>query len=212
MSLRNLYRPSAESWLARPACNEQAEPARLRRWLTDRGSLTARIRARCQRFEVRVLRQHLARPAHDEQRLLGLRAHESALVREVLLVADGIPVIFAHSVVAPRHVRGAWHLVAGLGTRPLAAVIFADPRVRRGQLRYKRLDCRDARYANALRASDETADALWARRSVFRRGSSPLLVTELFLSPILALPDAPLPRTRDTSAGMRASDLGATKP
>jgi len=207
MSLRNLYRPPAESWLARPACNDQAKPARLRRWLTDRGSLTARIRARSHRFEVQVLRQHLARPARDEQRLLGLRAHEAALVREVLLVADGVPVIFAHSVVAPRHVRGAWHLVAGLGTRPLAAVIFADPRVRRGQLHYKRLDGRDARYRNALRATGEGATSLWARRSVFRRGSSPLLVTELFLSPILALPDAPLSRTR----GVMASDQGATQ-
>ena len=158
----------------------------MRAWLTGRGSLTARIRARCKDFEVRVLQQRLGLPLPDERRLIGVRWHASALVREVLLCADGVPVVFAHSVVLPQHLRGAWHLVAGLGTRPLGAVLFADQSVRRGPLRVKLLDPRDRRWQRAVAASGIVpSGALWARRSVFKRAGRPILVTEVFL-PTLA--------------------------
>jgi hypothetical protein len=53
----------------------------------------------------------------------------------VLLVADGEPVVFARSLVAATTIPAAWHLLHGLGGRPLAAVLFDDPRVRRSPSR-----------------------------------------------------------------------------
>ncbi|GAA5185684.1 chorismate lyase [Niveibacterium umoris] len=157
----------------------------LRAWLTERGSLTARIRARCRAFEVRLVQQRLGLPLPDERKLIGVRWHASALVREVLLCADGVPVVFAHSVVLPRHLRGAWHLVAGLGTRPLGAVLFADRSVSRGPLQIKRIDARDARWKRAVSSSHiAVGEGLWARRSIFFRRARPILVTEVFLPTI----------------------------
>nr|HRM71245.1 chorismate lyase [Thauera phenylacetica] len=75
--------PCRETWLAHPP--RAALPPALLPWLKDAGSLTARIRARCTRFEVRVLCQRLARVRRDEALLLGLRAGELAGLREVLL-------------------------------------------------------------------------------------------------------------------------------
>ncbi|WP_374400795.1 chorismate lyase [Niveibacterium sp.] len=183
MMPRTLRHPRHERWLANTPCVPRTE---MRAWLTGRGSLTARIRARCTDFEVRVQQQRLGLPLPDERRLIGVRWHASALVREVLLCADGVPVVFAHSVVLPQHLRGAWHLVAGLGTRPLGAVLFADQSVRRGPLRLKLLDPRDRRWQRAVAASGiASSEALWARRSVFKRAGRPILVTEVFL-PTLA--------------------------
>jgi hypothetical protein len=54
---------------------------------------------------------------------------------EVLLIADGEPVVFARSLVAATTIPAAWHLLHGLGGRPLAAVLFDDPRVRRSPWR-----------------------------------------------------------------------------
>ncbi|HEY9193815.1 MAG TPA: chorismate lyase, partial [Methyloversatilis sp.] len=88
-------------------------PDRLHGWLTDPHSLTARIRARCRQFAVRPLMQGRARAWTDEADLIGVdRAH--VRTREVLLYADGVPVVFAHSVVSMDDVRGVWRMFAGV--------------------------------------------------------------------------------------------------
>jgi chorismate--pyruvate lyase len=159
-------------------------------WLTDHGSLTARIRARCGDFRVQVLSQRLGPPHVDEAAMLGLRRGELAWVREVLLIADGRPVVFARSVLPRRNVRGAWNLFHGIGSRPLGAALFADPRIAREPLTAARIDCRDARYHRAIASAGiaPVRAGLWARRSVFRLRGRALLVTEVFLPAILELP------------------------
>lgn len=184
---------SGESWLARPP---RTAERRLRPWLTDPASLTARIRMRCGMFGVRVLRQSAGALTPDERRLLGLRAGERALLREVLLIADGRPVVFARSVLAQREQHGGWlRLWRGIGSRPLGAALFSDPRIRRQPLACARIGAADARYHLARRALAGAATlppALWARRSVFRLHGRSLLVSEFFLPAILGLPDDPL--------------------
>lgn len=174
-------------WHARPARPET--PHVLRPWLTDPDSLTARIRARCGAFGVVVVRQAPGRAMRDEAVLLGLRMHERVWLREVLLLADGVPVVFARSVVSRRHVRGAWHMFHGMGARPLGAALFADPRIARQPLAAACLDARDARYHRAIEVTglQPAPRCLWARRSVFRLRGRPLLVTEVFLPAILRL-------------------------
>lgn len=143
-------RPHRESWHRRPP--RASVPAALIPWLTDPASLTARIRARCDCFAVRILRQRLGRPHADEAALLGLRAGELAWLREVLLVADGRPVVFARSILPRGDRHGAWNLFHGIGARPLGAALFSDPRITRQPLACTRLDRRDARYHLALAA------------------------------------------------------------
>ena len=181
-------RPHRETWLERPP--RANVPPRLRPWLTDPGSLTERIRRRCDTFAVLMLRQRLAVPHADEAALLGLRRGELAWLREVLLVADGVPVVFARSILPRRNLRGAWRLFHGIGARPLGAALFADPRIRRAPLAYIRLDRRDARYhcAHAALAPAALPPILWARRSLFRLRGRALLISEVFLPTIVELP------------------------
>lgn len=179
-------RTSRDGWL--PRLLRHADTAALRPWLAHPDSLTARIRARCTRFEVRVLAQRLARPHRDEARLLHLRAGELAWLREVLLLADEVPVVYARSVLPRRSLRGAWRLFAGIGDRPLGAALFSDPRIRRAPLRIRRLDPRDRRQRTAARAGGVApATRLWARRSVFTLRGRALMVCEVFLPGVLGL-------------------------
>ncbi|MCB1930000.1 MAG: chorismate lyase [Rhodocyclaceae bacterium] len=178
-------RPQRESWLRAPP--RRAETTALRPWLRDQGSLTARIRARCRDLQVRVLAQRLCVPHRDEARLLGLRRGELAWLREVVLIADGRPVVYARSVLPRHNLRGGWRLFADIGNRPLGAALFADPRIRRAPLRVRRIDRRDPRLARAGLAGVDTGAVLWARRSVFRRRGRALLVCEVFLPAIMDL-------------------------
>jgi len=157
-------------------------------WLHDHGSLTRRIRQRCTQFGVRNICDCLMPTWHDESALLGLPSRQQIYTREVFLLADHRPVVFAHSVVAPEHLRGAWQPVQHLGNRPLAALLFAHPLVQRAPLHFRRLGPRHPLYRRAVIMLDNPPAVLWARRSLFFLHHAPLLVTEVFLPRILELP------------------------
>lgn len=176
-------------WKPRPAL--ASAPRCLHAWLSDPGSLTARIVARCESFRVRVLVEGYAPPFNDELTLIGLPAGRLAWTREVLLLADGVPVVFAHSVLAPRDLTGAWHMARAIGSRPLGAALFADPGIERGPLAAARLSPAHPLYRHACSALGALLPnpplVLWARRSRFSRVGRPLLVTEVFLPEIASL-------------------------
>jgi len=169
-------------WRRRPAPGAGRQLA----WLTDRGSLTDRIRTRCAAFGVRLLFQGPRRPTRDERLLFGA-GKSRALVREVCLDCGGEPVVFAHSVARLRHLRGPWRALARLGAQPLGAALFADPRVKRRPLRFRKLAVSDELHARACAALRARPRVLWARRSLFTLHNSPILVTEVFLPGILKL-------------------------
>ncbi len=158
-----------------------------RTWLTDRGSLTRRIAERCARFRVDVVFQGLRRPTRDEAFLFPDCGRSRVLVREVYLMCDDRPVVFAHSVTRPRDVRGTWRALTGLGDRSLGSRLFTDPRVQRCPLHQQRLTRAYELHERALERAPRLTGALWARRSLFLLHRSPILVTEVFLPGILDL-------------------------
>lgn len=159
-----------------------------RHWLTDQGSLTRRIQARCDKFSVRHVAQRFGKTTRDEAISAGLQPRHYALLREVFLYCGESPVVFAHSVLPKSSLRGAWHGLANLGNKPLGAALFATPRIRRAPLEFKRLSPHHALYRRACRLLPDKPPHLWARRSVFRLHHKPILVTEVFLPAILNLP------------------------
>lgn len=170
-------------WLPRPFLHGP-----LRAWLTAPGSLSERLRRACiAGFRVQRLRQGRGAAWCDERDPLRLTAHDQPLVREVLLCCGATPVVFARSIAAANHLDGPWRSLRGLRARPLAAMLFADPRIQRGAMAYCHLDERAPLYRRAALAVADLPSELWARRSVFCRQGAPLLVTEVFLPGILTL-------------------------
>jgi len=173
--------PRDQIWRAAPVA-----AGALRLWLTDRGSLTARLQRHAGPIKVRVLFQGLRRVNRDEAFLFASPTAR-VLVREVLLLRGTTPLVFAHTVLAPDALRGAWRSIAGLGTRPLGAALFADPRIARFPLRQKKLPRTHPLYRRAAAQLKTRPPSLWARRSIFAAGKSPILVSEVFLPAILDL-------------------------
>jgi chorismate--pyruvate lyase len=160
---------------------------RYRPWLTDRGSLTARIARRCRDVRVEVVFQGLRRPDRDERFVFSRGAGARVLVREVFLYCGETPVVFAHTVLDPTDLRGTWRSVAKLGNRPLGAALFADARIRRHPLRHRKIGRHHELARRLSRIVPLAPSSLWARRSLFRLHDSPILVTEVFLPEILTL-------------------------
>lgn len=163
-----------------PKLPRSAERLALR--LYDPGSLTARLQARGE-FAVKLLRQGLARPTLDEAVALGLRRRQLLWVREVALLVDQQPLVFAHTVLPWRPRGPLTGALARLGRQSLGALLFAHPGCRRGAISGKRLDRRHPLFAPAIAAlqfADAPPKTLWARRSRFTLGAQSVLVSEVF--------------------------------
>jgi chorismate--pyruvate lyase len=162
-------------------------------WLWDRGSLTARlVKASGGAFRVRVMHQGWGSALYSESRLLGMRRGEAALVREVELLGHDTPWVFARTLIPASSLKGGARRLAGLGDKPLGAVLFSDPSMRRGPTQVARLLPRHPLFAVATNSLEQKPVELWGRRTLFFLAGKPLLVNEIFL------PELPLEGERST--------------
>jgi chorismate--pyruvate lyase len=157
----------------------------LRHWLIDDGSLTARLKARYLDFAVRPVLLKNAKAFTDELKLLNLKTNQHALIREVVLMGGMQPVVFAHSVLPHTSLRGAWRGLGKLGNKPLGAALFANPKVKRTPLEYKKLSRHHPISIRVAGHVPNVQKVLWARRSVFQLNCARILVTEVFLEQLL---------------------------
>lgn len=173
---------TALRWRAGKQLPGAAPDAALRDWLLDTGSLTRRVQQACAgRFRVQVEMQGWGRPRLDESLALGLRLGRIALIREVHLLCDERPWVFARTVIPVSTLRGRQRRLAHLGSRPLGAVLFADPHMQRGTVEVVSVPPGSALFAAASCGMKRRPAEIWGRRSVFRLGGKPLLVSEFFL-------------------------------
>ncbi len=150
-------------------------PTHLSSWLLDGSSLTRRLRQACDgRFGVRVLNQGWAVPMACETRALRLPQRRRAMVREVLLLCNETPWVFARTIIPKHTLGGPGGRLAFLGSRPLGEVLFSDPRAQRGPLEV-------GRATPAVLGVESAEPSVWGRRSIFQLSGRPLLVSEYFI-------------------------------
>ena len=168
------------NWLKQPMRSQH-----YRHWLIDKGSLTARLQLSFADFAVKPVNLKVAKPLRDEVALLQQRPHQRALIREVLLIGNKNPVVFAHSVLPSNALRGSWNKLGRLGNKPLGATLFANPKVKRTPLEFKKLSRNHPLLRRVNHRLSANFDHLWARRSIFSLNCARILVTEIFLPRIL---------------------------
>lgn len=140
-------------------------------WLSEQGSLTARLLATGHAFAVELQALEATVPRADEAACLGIASDSVVLVRQVRLTLDGVAVIAARSLSAD----DGWRAVLDRGGRSLGYSLFGDDNdILRGPLEYATLSA-----GQALHPGD--GPSLFARRSTFARHGERLLVQEVFL-------------------------------
>ncbi len=173
--------------------NALAPTDAMRAWLTEGGSLTARLIRHSGAFRVQKLHQRSALCLSDEAKKIGMTRPGRVWEREVLLRCDDRPVVFAHTVVPMSATAADWPLFNALGERSLGSTLFYDPLVRRGALEFARLRAGHplVQRARAALGDDKPDSIYYARRCLYRRHQGTLLVTEVFLPAVMDLIAAP---------------------
>jgi chorismate--pyruvate lyase len=155
-------------------------------WVYEKGSLTRRLRQHYgHSFAVEIL-FHKWRPAFlSECLLLGLPHQQYNLIREVLLHADGKPLILARTILPEKTIKIAKRNLSHLGTRPLGEVIFSYPKLERLQLN---ISCvKEKQWTLPLTNKVLINQDVWGRRTVYAMQKQKMLVSEFFLPGALEL-------------------------
>ena len=182
MARSRTYLSSATAWKPHRRFLHADIPTDLVHWLLDPASLTLRLQQLCgRRFHVRVISQGWGMPRQDEVQALGMAGRERAIIRQVQLMCAEHTWIYARTVIPATSLRGRLQRLVQLGTRPLGAMLFADPGMRRGVVELARILPGQELFEDATQSVDDRSATIWGRRSVFRITGRPLLVSEIFL-------------------------------
>lgn len=157
----------------------------LKNWLLNTGSLTERLQTSCRHFQVKVLFHGFSEISDLETQYLYNDQNSepiSTQVREVVLMGDDSPWVFARSLIPASFVENVMSDITQLGDKPLGKIIFNDPRFERQAFQLTKIDPSE-RFVDHLQLHDSRQ--LWGRRSLFRYNEHRLSVAEVFL------PDSP---------------------
>lgn len=160
------------------AAMEQPLPPALASWLQDRNSLTLRLKTQCRQFDVQRLAEgrELALDSGP-----GWQVGDPLWQREVLLLLDGVPWVYALTEVPLATLAAGDIDFPSLGERPLGELLFTNDRLSRGELHLTRHDHKSRAGRVALQLGQNFSEPLWGRSRQFTLSGRPLRVNEIFL-------------------------------
>ena len=159
-------------------------PENVQSWTYEPGSLTQRLRDYYgDAVGVKVLLQQWNTPFLSERRLLKLRDNRYSLIREVLLHADGKPLILARTIFPANTVKIAKSNLSHLGSRPLGEVIFSYPKLERIEMDVTLIN--QTTWTQPAIAEGHIDQPIWGRRTVYAIAHRQMLVSEFFLPGVL---------------------------
>lgn len=145
--------------------------ARFADWLTETGSLTARLIASGRRFRVELLHLENGHAHPDEAAALRLPPAAPVLLREVRLLLNDEAMVAARSLCAA---DSPWCTTLDRGTRSLGLSLYDAATIAVGPLEYARL-------APPMPLHPGGDSPLDARRRLHVRDGQAMLVQEVFL-------------------------------
>jgi chorismate--pyruvate lyase len=159
-------------------------PENVQSWIYEPGSLTQRLRDYYgDAIAVKIMLQKWNTPFLSERRLLDLPENKYSLIREVLLHADGKPLILARTIIPASTIKVAKSNLAHLGTRPLGEVIFSYPKLERIQMDVALID--PPTWTPSATAEGHIDQPIFGRRTVYTIAYRKMLVSEFFLPGVL---------------------------
>ena len=168
--------PYGESifWQLPAQCSTLPFP-NLTNWLLANGSLTEKLKTCCNDFEVIVLGEAQLQPLAVE-----FDSHQQVWVREVLLALDGVPWVFARTLIPQPLLQQTAVDFQGLGTKPLGQLLYSHHEFIPGRIEVgiSNTDGSISKLATSLKQPTST---VWGRRRFFNYKQNEMIVCEFFL-------------------------------
>ena len=186
MTIKSLLFRREPLWLENRQGLRHKLPDNVQSWTYESGSLTRRLRSYYgNAVAVKVLLQRWSKPFLSERRLLQLPEHHYSLTREVLLHADGKPLILARTIIPASAIKVVKSNLSHLGNRPLGEVIFSYPKLERIAMDVALIS--PSTWTEPAIVEAAIDQPIWGRRTVYAIAHQHMLVSEFFLPEILGV-------------------------
>ena len=152
-------------------------------WVKDMGSLSNKI-INIMPFRIKELKGRHIKVFNDEKVFFQKKNTGDLYIREALIFADKLPIVYARTVIPKKYLRGFWGRVKNLKNSPLSEIIFNKKYILRSNFVFKNLSDNDelTKRLNAYKIFER--GRIMARKSVFNHRGQKALLTEVFLSSI----------------------------
>ena len=144
-------------------------------------SLSYRIR-NIAKLEIIPVKKNVSNIFHNEKKVFGDIKSEHLYLREVLIYADKLPIMYARTVLPSKYLRGFWHKIKKLNNKPLADIVFEKKMIIRSDFKFKKPSNNDSFSRKIKIFNLKNTKILATRQSTFRYKNEKALLTEVFFN------------------------------
>jgi len=155
--------------------------SKLKFWLLDMKSLSYRIR-NIAKLEIVPIQARTSKIFLNENKIFGFKKSEHLYLREVLIYADKLPIMYARTILPSRCLRGFWHKIRKLNNKPLADIVFRTNHINRSRFKFKKPSINDDFTKRIATFDLKNTNILATRQSIFKNRNEKVLLTEVFFN------------------------------
>ena len=154
---------------------------KLKFWLLDMKSLSDRIR-NIAKLEIIPIETRVSNIFLNEKKVFGHRKSEHLYLREVLIYADKLPIMYARTILPSKYLRGFWHKIKKLNNKPLADIVFERKMIKRSDFKFKKPSINDEFSRKVTILNLKNIKILATRQSTFQNKNKKVVLTEVFFN------------------------------
>ena len=155
--------------------------SKLKFWLLDMKSLSYRIR-NIAKLEIIPFETRGSNIFLNEKKVFGNIKSENLYLREVLIYADKLPIMYARTVLPSKFLRGYWNKIKKLNNKPLADIVFDRKMIMRSDFKFKKPSINDDFSRKIKMLNLKNTKILATRQSTFKNKNEKVLLTEVFFN------------------------------
>ncbi|MDG2253055.1 MAG: chorismate lyase [Methylophilaceae bacterium] len=148
-------------------------------WLSNKRSLSKRVKNIAQ-FQVIQIKPAIIKFLKIERDKFRNIRDGQLYLREVMIYADGRPIMYARTVTPKINLRGFWRGIKGLQDNPLSDIIFEKKVINRSAFIYSVFSKNDDISKSVRNSGHNVSNILVSRQSLFDYNNQSVLLTEVF--------------------------------
>tara|TARA_B000000477_G_C6080048_1_gene222749 strand:+ start:119 stop:622 length:504 start_codon:yes stop_codon:yes gene_type:complete len=153
------------SWISFEKMDGLLVNKNIKSWLVEKGPITKRIKSE-ESFQLNLLKDEISYVEDVEKEFLDVISN-NIKVREVILMGNNIPRVYAKSLIPIRTIDEGFSKLGKLGTKPLGDILFEKEIFKKTDMVYAQFQNKDSIF--------------WGRKTKYLVKNMPLSVMEVFL-------------------------------
>ena len=154
-------------------------------WIKNKSSLTDRIK-KIANLKIKLVTNNYKNKnlLLSEKNFFPLHKAENIYLREVIIFANGVPIMYARTVLPRKYLRGYWNDIKKLNTNSLSRIVYENPSIKRSNFSYlaPSLNNKILKKNNLLKIDGK--NLVIGRQSYFEYKRKNILLTEYFFEAI----------------------------